>query len=58
MIVATAAYSTTTQFVSITRPVSMPAQKSFLIMFLTSLYLSKTFALAVDYVLSTLIDVA
>ena len=48
---------TTTQFVSIARPVRMPAcQKPLLIMLLTSLYLSKTFSLAVDDVLPSLID--
>ena len=58
MIVAPAAYITTTQFVIITRPVRVPAQKSLLIMLLTSLYLSKTFSLAVNDILSSLIDVA
>ena len=58
MIVAPAAYIPTTQFVIIARPVSVPAQKSLLIMLLTSLYLSKTFSLAINDILSSLIDVA
>ena len=58
MIVAPAAYITTTQFIIIARPVRMPAQKSLLILLLTSLYLSKTFSLAVNDVLSSLIYVA
>ena len=58
MIVAPAAYIATTQFVIIARPVRVPAQKSLLIMLLTSLYLSKTFSLAVNDILSSLIDAA
>ena len=58
MIVAPAAYITTTQFVIIACSVRVPAQKSLLIMLLTSLYLSKTFSLAVNDVLSSLIYVA
>ena len=58
MIVAPAAYIPTTQFVIIARPVCVPAQKSLLIILLTSLYLSKTFSLAINDVLSSLIDVA
>ena len=57
MVVASAAHTTATKFVSIASPVCMSAQKSLLIMLFTSLYLGKTFSLAVDDVLSSLIDV-
>ena len=57
MIVAPTAYTTTTQFVTIARPIRVPALKTLLIMLLTSLYLSKTFSLTVNDILSSLIDV-
>ena len=57
MIVAPAAYTTTTQFVTIASSIRVPALKTLLIMLLTSLNLSKTFSLAVNDILSSLINV-
>ena len=57
MIVAPAAYTTTTQFVTIASSIRVPALKTLLIMLLTSLYLSKTFSLTVNDILSSLIDI-